>query len=390
MRQEVNNLQLGKDAVIAVGGLSHGAAAALLAAVEAGEGLFTHVLQINPFYGISGFKDALFHDCQQNTNPRSCAKDQIKNLIMQYGMDSLTASAVDAQLMDIYDIFMEKFKLEGLNPSLPRFWAEFLQAIRNFASSLIEGDFPWSGLFSGWLDSSYGWGDFCKATMLKGNRNGLCSFKIKHLLAAHSFGQYALSQSRALSYKLVNQMISVERDGVTRDSMIWESSRAISVSGSKVYGCMYSMRKDCVDQDNNNTCGVPHSMMDPADNLMAPPYNMYWEDYTLQQITAYVTGHSQHIGSPSSPSSISECSEVDPLALGSAVVLHGGILRLSSAPFPSESELAASIASSNDDFAVQYRVTRLPGSPSSYHVSLPSYAKVQLSEYHTEYLPQQQ
>lgn len=124
-----------------------------------------------------------------------------------------------------------------------------------------------------------GWGSQCENDRFNQSRGGICSFKIKNLLAVHSMGQFSISAARQIQNARI-QYVTVERDGATRNSMVFQAAQNAALKNVPVSACMFRITPNCLPIDNS--CGVPHSMIAPADNLGVTPFNMYWESRVIQ------------------------------------------------------------------------------------------------------------
>jgi hypothetical protein len=329
VRAEVQRLNLtGKT--IAVSGLSHGGAAAAYAAAISG-GLFTHQLSINAFYGISDVGvDDLQYKCQaEGTATDTCVLSALNATLQTFGVNVSAAEAA----ADITNVAVQTFLSQATAVELGFYekWALVMNIVRNQLGLLIENRNLLPANLTSFMDGNWGWGDFCVLSMEKAGRGGMCSFKIKNMLAAHSFAQYALAQTR-VSVKSTNvQYMTVERDGPTRLSLEWQGAQAADRNGAPVHMCMFRIATGCTEFDDD-LCGVPHSCMDPADEILHPPYNIYWQPFIFTQSSAFLINKQSSIGVASfNGTNTAQCVSTslytpNPLLVG--YILRGGILQL--------------------------------------------------------------
>ncbi len=142
------------------------------------------------------------------------------------------------------------------------------------------------------LNSENSWGEQCEVDRQKQQRSGYCSMQVKHLFGVSAMGYHAISNANKIQRTQV-QFVVTERDGITRNGLIWNVARAIQAS--TVTACMFRLNTaNC--PTVNNTCGVPHSMLSPADNMGITPFGMYWERDLLQQSLDYFDGKLSQIG----------------------------------------------------------------------------------------------
>ena len=69
-------------------------------------------------------------------------------------------------------------------------------------------------------------------------------------------------------------MAPTQKDGPTRNGIVFEVLNALESAGSHVGVCMWLRALGC--QGEPNSCVVPHSSASTADNLGAVPYFLYW------------------------------------------------------------------------------------------------------------------
>jgi hypothetical protein len=75
-------------------------------------------------------------------------------------------------------------------------------------------------------------GDSCK-TQVEAGRGGLCSFRFRNIVTAHSFSQFVLKQmGSAQSIAHRTQIIEVERDGTIRNSLSLQAAYSFARQGS--------------------------------------------------------------------------------------------------------------------------------------------------------------
>ena len=131
------------------------------------------------------------------------------------------------------------------------------------------------------LSHNFGWGPACETQRANG-RSGYCSFQIRHLFAVHSFGQYALEYTSSPKASIASsiQLVTVERDGLTRNSLSFKVAANLAGKGPSqgINACMYQV---VCTPGADNICGVPHSLISRAENLIIAPNTMYWESGIL-------------------------------------------------------------------------------------------------------------
>jgi hypothetical protein len=329
IRSEVQRLNLSGQ-TIAVSGLSHGGAAAAYAA-SISEGLFTHQLSINAFFGLSdgGIDDLQYQCWAEGTDSDVCLLRALDASMFLIGMNSsdsasnITSSAVQSFLNQTTAIELGVFEK----------WAYVMNILRNEVATLTEYRSLLPAFVTNFMENVIGWGDFCVLSMQEAGRGGFCNFKIKNVLAAHSFADYALAQTR-LTPKSVNvQYMTVERDGPTRLSLEWQGAQSAARNGAPVHMCTFRIMPDCTNF-TDDLCGVPHSCLDPSDEILHLPYEIYWQPFIFNQSAAFLTNQQDSIGVQEFDGyNIGQCiaqSLFDPDPKLVTYVIKGGILQLSS------------------------------------------------------------
>ncbi len=140
------------------------------------------------------------------------------------------------------------------------------------------------------------------STQATEDRGGFCKFKVRHLGAAHSLGQYALEITGNKDFNKdtpLTLFIMVERDGSTRNSMVAQYAQQMYSHNSQliethVMDCMWMISSECQsdkDRDIDNTCGVPHSSMSFKDNINKPPFHLWWNHTYYNGVLSFLTNN---------------------------------------------------------------------------------------------------
>jgi len=245
--------------------------------------LYDKMLLFNPFFGISSLEvDNEFKECQ---NGNLSASECINHILDSFGV---TAGSIDdfaggSLLVDA----------EMLNIGLPEDYDENSYAAFNLGgrlalSNLVEeyGILP-EGDFKQDVDEGVvSWGDRCKIQIDAG-RGGFCNFRLRNLLAAHSFSQFVLKEmgsSKSIAQR--TQFIETERDGTIRNSMTLQAAYNFARQGSDTTFCMYRVEPGCPPEDGN-LCGVPHSMLSKEEAVVEDPFSQYWAESSIRNATRF-------------------------------------------------------------------------------------------------------
>jgi hypothetical protein len=385
IRSEVQRLNLAGK-IIAVSGLSHGGAVAAYAAAI-GDGLFTHQLSVNAFFGISDIGiDDLQYQCQpEGTSTDLCVMNALNDTMMLFGVNA-TASPATAEIANIaVQAFLKQ--ATAIELGIYEKWAYVMNIVRNQFGLLVEERSLFPANLTSFMENIVGWGPVCPLQYAQG-RGGMCNFQVKHALAAHSFGQYALAQTR-LTPKTTNiQYMTVERDGPTRLSLEWQGAQSAARNGASVHMCTFRIATGCTEFVDDN-CGVPHACMDPDDEL-TPPKQMYWLSYLFNQAAAFITNKQTFIGVPTfTGNNTGQCvvqslSSPDPKLV--AYVIRGGILQLADngivATGVADAAIFASLMTqlSQPEWAISSIRLEAGGSENKFVVVVPDYVEPTLIE----------
>jgi len=156
------------------------------------------------------------------------------------------------------------------------------------------------------LDSVIGWGEKCEMDETQINRGGFCRFSVRKIAAAHSFAQFVTQEyPRNHSVDRSVQMLSVkvERDGKTGASLSNHFTRLFygddaDLVRANSLECSWLISAECQEPGYNassqdsNLCGVPHAWIAEKDNLLIPPYELYWENTANDGVVAWLNGES--------------------------------------------------------------------------------------------------
>lgn len=119
------------------------------------------------------------------------------------------------------------------------------------------------------LDQSVGWGPKCENEALAG-RQGICHFKVKHLMGSQQFG-FDLSETQRISGKV--QFVGVEDDpAIDNDRMIWFFNTKVDRKTSPADLCFYPK-------------GTNHSLLSRFDT---PDEKKFWLADFSKSLVAFV------------------------------------------------------------------------------------------------------
>ncbi|KAJ3105500.1 hypothetical protein HDU96_008556 [Phlyctochytrium bullatum] len=293
-----------KNFTVSVVGLSLGGPLAASALAQ-GNDLFNSGVLVNPFFSVAAeFLDIQVADCQKAKDPQDC----IGKLIDKFtGLDAAfdankpapgpigmgrVLKWLEGKALGVVSFVLDRVlgrMLLNHYSSLMRFLAQAFVKLEETAFVNENLDF---------LNGPFGWGDGC---FLNTARAGYCIFQIRNLVALSSFGTYTLSRSQFVSNKKV-ALITTERDGYIRNGIAYAAASAYAANANSVSMCFYNREKSCSTEklldyaNTGNTCGVPHSCFSRAENFYQPPFQMYWETNTFENVVRAVTGGS--VGTP--------------------------------------------------------------------------------------------
>jgi hypothetical protein len=141
------------------------------------------------------------------------------------------------------------------------------------------------------LDMPIGWGAGCETAVARYGRGGFCQFTVRHLLAAHSLGQYVVRASSNAPRAMQVFMAPTQHDGPTRNGIAFEVLHALKSTGSSVSACMWQAARGCdIATEDGNMCVVPHSSASTSDNLGLAPHFLYWNHTQRQGLASFLTG----------------------------------------------------------------------------------------------------
>lgn len=289
MREEVSLTRWnnGGPEVVAAMGLSLGAPLATAVAVRSD--VFSHLFNWSPFFGASASaadeSTANIDNCLDSLGlSSSCVCEGIKDV---WGLDKLDISAVDlcdSVVQYAHTTFPEA---EGL-----RWDFDSLQLVlRSALEWVVESEADLPVKVKTLLDSPIGWGAGCEEAVAGANRGGFCQFSVRHLLAAHSFGQFVVRASSNAPRAMQVFMAPTQHDGPTRNGMAFQVMHALESTGSSVSACMWRAERGCdISTEDGNTCVVPHSSASTSDNILLAPHFLYWNHTERQGLASFLTG----------------------------------------------------------------------------------------------------
>jgi hypothetical protein len=255
------------------------------AAALQSDGLYSHLLLMSPFFGVSS--DALdqpvtdVDKCLQTRGLSKCLFDVVASFTSMPGTtQNITNSKQIQSICDLVEWYI------GPLDKVDVTFQTVQLLVRNAFEWATENWDAVPAVFQKALETPIGWGDECQAAVDHQNRGGFCNFRIRQLLAAHSIGQYAARLSATSSHKMSVFMAPVERDGRTRNGLVFQVLQALNRTGSPASACMWFTELGCTGA--GNTCGVPHSQAAPADNLGLIPYTTYWNMTLYGGVTAFL------------------------------------------------------------------------------------------------------
>eukprot|EP01083_Nonionella_stella_P034200 93651_1 len=304
-----------KDLEVAVGGLSFGAPLATAAVVLGGKpSIYTKLIIMSPFFGIaSKGVDDILYKCLQNTNDwHECLPTFFTST--GFNVSETAAQALSSMVGSMASYYTDVSHVDNS-------FATFNLMVRKVISWAVEApelitDSKQAAQVEYALDYLISWGEKCIVDELPvdvpitlGNysgfglgRGGFCKFAVRKLAAAHSFAQYITQQyvaSHEMDESVETLAIMVERDGKTGASMTNNYIHLfyrdnVTAIRAKTSDCMWLISEECqvasYAGEVDNTCGVPHAWIAQKDNLLIPPYKLYWESYAIQGMIDWLQG----------------------------------------------------------------------------------------------------
>lgn len=183
-----------------------------------------------------------------------------------------------SQLFPQFKYWAEKLIIKF---ALSKGYANFLMGLWNKFDAISDN---WILQKLPFLDSEMGWGEKCHKQVNDG-RGGICSFRVRHLLALQSFTSYLLGNLDRISPSVQVKSIQSDLEGGVRDSI----SVALS---NKLGGTRCSFPVKCTPNEislnketQRNDCGAPHSLFSEVEALATPPFKMYWQESLFDSIT---------------------------------------------------------------------------------------------------------
>jgi len=288
-------------------GLSLGAALSFYAAQDAPD-LYNKLIPMSPFLGLAAYSaDKTASKCDSDLNHciRSFLRDLLKSNFVDHSPagSSTHSEQLEDGLAQITE-FWKALRLQQL--SAVRAFSQ-IQKLFRFGLTLATEQ---SELFPRQIDSVFesevAWGRDCEAARNQTERGGYCAVKFKNIAAAHSFGQLVLSRSRLIKASI--GMILVERDGPTRNSMALSLLPRHSVSYQSQV-CMFETVCPVID-GNGNQCGVPHSSLSRAENVLITPHVLYWEANLIREVVIFLSEENPNLGVRSNHKDRSVCTGI--------------------------------------------------------------------------------
>lgn len=278
--------------------------------------IYDKLLLLSPFFGIS--VPALDEQVVSCSTTDTCITDivdaAVANLNLAPGGSTANASATSV----LINVLKDTLENELPSSSVVFTYDRLMGILRYVLAYLAEGGGSLPQDLQDLLAKGYGWGDKCEEDRVSNvtKREGICNFRVRNLLAVHSQGLWALTNAHTIKYPLHTQLVGVERDGQTRNSLAFQVLNAF-VSAPAIRGqstsqlCIFRVDATCDIETDGNTCGVPHAFVAAGDVLGTPPYNMYWEDALLTSFKLFLQDGSR-VGVPA-PASINTgvCEQVD-------------------------------------------------------------------------------
>lgn len=267
VKQEAEMRKIPKVFVV---GLSQGGSLASYA-VSSGRGLYDATIPMNAFFGLTDpSMDREFTECiEKNLSKNECIESLEIDPSFQFIVGLLRAMPEDYSYEDyaVVSAIVRK-TLTDL--------AEYFDALpddetKNFINA-----------------ATYGWGPTCADQEVNG-RGGICAFRLRNLLATHSFAAHAHRLTGSYrSARARTQFVTTERDGSTRNSLIVQAAQGeIRAKQEHVSFCIHRLVPGCDLEGSGNECGVPHAFLSRSEHETAAPGELYWEDDIQGNSTRY-------------------------------------------------------------------------------------------------------
>eukprot|EP00485_Elphidium_margaritaceum_P001606 CAMPEP_0202689080 /NCGR_PEP_ID=MMETSP1385-20130828/4425_1 /ASSEMBLY_ACC=CAM_ASM_000861 /TAXON_ID=933848 /ORGANISM="Elphidium margaritaceum" /LENGTH=608 /DNA_ID=CAMNT_0049344167 /DNA_START=204 /DNA_END=2030 /DNA_ORIENTATION=+ len=291
---------------VVVGGLSFGAPLSAATVLFSGsDSIFTKQILMSPFFGVSaGSLDKAVYKCLLNRNAfRECLPLYFEGL--QFNITSVESEKLSNLVLDALSYYVDVEFLDASYETMNLFVRGILSWVVENFESISDSNTRES--IQEALQLQIAWGSQCNLDIQDRERGGFCAFQANHLLAVHSFASWIVEKARDVEHdqSVETMLILVERDGATRNSIVNDYvrryysalGRTAQLVTQKVKNCMWLVSAECqrndYDGDIDNTCGVPHSSMSPADNNGIAPFALPWASDYHQGILDFIDGESQ-------------------------------------------------------------------------------------------------
>eukprot|EP00455_Lapot_gusevi_P045130 TRINITY_DN5741_c0_g1_i2.p1 TRINITY_DN5741_c0_g1~~TRINITY_DN5741_c0_g1_i2.p1 ORF type:complete len:609 (-),score=185.59 TRINITY_DN5741_c0_g1_i2:19-1845(-) len=284
--------QTGVKFDVTVIGHSLGGSLATLAAAR-GNGMYTRMVLNAPFFGLSLPNiDSQVTTCAVDFT--SCLETVIRDAF-RLRPNQLLSPDVMETAKKIFNEFLSKL---GVTPAEIVGGYGEINSILRWALVQVSTHFGSFPSVSKFVDQGMGWGAQCENDRINITtlRAGICSFRVKNILAVHAVGQLALKEAVNIR-GVTTQFIGVERDGSTRNAMSFQMLQTAFNNKNPVTACIYRVTDGCDPNSPGNICGVPHAFVAEADNLNLAPYYMYWTKTWLDETTAFIKAERTQVGS---------------------------------------------------------------------------------------------
>ncbi|KAJ3359870.1 hypothetical protein HDU91_004776 [Kappamyces sp. JEL0680] len=291
-------------------GLSVGGALASYAAQLANSPI-KRVLNANPYYSSTvPVLDFAVKQCDDQSDPSACVANLLQDALLGNSTLDTSSSGSFARLLGGVQSVTRAFAAWSLKQTLGNIathsYDQFLITLWETFSAIGDNKTLQSLPL---LSSEYSWNDSC---FQNSDRGGICSFQYRHLIALQSFVEHTVGNMDRIDKSVLYADIHSDMDGYARDSVSFAVVQSLQSRGVIASRCHFPSKCAVADaivsasQDNNH-CGVPHSLFSRAESTFNPPGVLYWEPSLFANIVSFFNGLSSGVGTTADPLDIALC-----------------------------------------------------------------------------------
>ena len=266
--------------VVAAIGLSLGAAIATHAASQST--VFSHLFHMAPFFGLAHSAPddmaATVDSCLQGAPPSERLSQCYCTTVEQnFGLGWLAPTG-SGPLCRYVQSWVEEH-VPGWR-SIEWSYQLLMLAARSALEFAVERADLLPAALNAALDMPLSHNSLCGYDMQRG-RGGFCEYRLRHVLAVHSFAQHSMRSSLAPRRPLTVMSASTERDGRTYLGLGYQALRGLAAKGGEVHACVFRWQRGCREESDagpSNECVVPHSMNNVAAGVARAPFFLYWNE----------------------------------------------------------------------------------------------------------------